>query len=129
MEKLIDAIKYQRIIDWNHEKIVLENGMELTLDETMADCCASASGTWGQVELDAIITNIEIEVTRYQEEIYDTGECESTATVTIFNNQNEVCARGFASADDGNCGYYYSVCSLVVKLNEKVIEQVKVVDC
>ena len=127
MKKLIETIKYQRITEWNEEEIILENGMVLSLEETDSDCCASASGEWIDVKLDAIITDIQIKIDSYQEETYGTEE--SKATVTIFNNRNEVCAIGKAEADSGNGAYYYSVCSLVVRLNNEELFEEKVMDC
>ena len=43
-------------------------------------------------------------------------------TVTIYHNQNPI-AIADCEADAGNGGYYYSVCSLVIKnVHYKVVE-------
>lgn len=69
------------------------------------------AGEFKDVKLDAIITDIKIgeQVT----EGSDWGETTSTNTVTIYHNQNPI-ALAECEADDGNCGYYYSVASLVI---------------
>lgn len=107
---------YHRIIKWEENKIVLDNGLELRIEETEQDCCAHAAGDFRNVKLDAAITYVgDIIYEPYV--VGDSYGC--SATVTIMHNQNVIC-RAMADADAGNGGYYYSVASFVVRpLNEE----------
>ena len=102
---------FHRIVEWEDNRIVLDNGMELRIEETEQDCCAGASGQFEDVVLDAAITNIsDIEYEPWEDD--DTYGC--CATVTIMHNRNLICkATGYADA--GNGGYYYSIASFVVR--------------
>lgn len=52
----------------------------------------------------------------------DFGEYSMRNTVTLYHNQNPI-AIADCEADAGNGGYYYSVCSLVIKnVHYKVVE-------
>lgn len=115
--KMRNAMLYHRIIEWEDNTITLDNGMQLTIEETDQDCCASASGTFTNVVLDAAITdvsNIEYEPYDWREDgdSIDTYGCK--AKVTIMHNQNIIC-QAEADADAGNGGYYYSIASFIVR--------------
>ena len=76
------------------------------------DCCAYAGGEFKNVKLDAVITDIKI---------FDKGKRgyngdghTSYAEVVVYHNRNEI-AKAKCTANDGNGGYYYSVCALKVK--------------
>ena len=103
---------FHRIVEWKDNRIVLDNGMELRIEETEQDCCAGASGQFEDVVLDAAITHIsDIEYEPWQDD--DTYGC--YATVTIMHNRNLICkATGYADA--GNGGYYFSIASFCVKM-------------
>ena len=111
-EELREILLYRKITSWDGNTIVLDNGIEISIEETDQDCCAHASGEFTDVVLDAAITNVgDIQYESWNDD--DTYGC--CATVTIVHNRNIICkAEGYADA--GNGGYYYSVASFVVKL-------------
>ena len=43
-DELRKAMLYHRIVEWKDNYIRLDNGMELRIEETEQDCCASAYG-------------------------------------------------------------------------------------
>ena len=49
---------YHKIVEWEDNRIVLDNGMILKIEGTEQDCCAVASGTFKDVVLDAAITYV-----------------------------------------------------------------------
>ena len=85
-ETLREQLLFKKIVAWTEDMLTLDDGTEITIECSEQDCCAGAGGTFKDVVLDAVITNIEI----------------GREHVTEFEY-------------DGNGGYYYSVCSLVVK--------------
>ncbi|MDQ0154973.1 DUF7448 domain-containing protein [Robertmurraya andreesenii] len=101
---------YKRIVEWDENKLVLDDGTIVTLEESEQDCCASASGKFSNVKLDAVITNVEV---GEQVNIPDEYTTINEVTVTLFHNQNPI-ALAEMTADAGNGGYYYSVGSFVV---------------
>ena len=101
---------YHKIVEWEDNRIVLDNGMVLKIEETEQDCCAVASGTFKDVVLDAAITYVgDIKYKPWKDD--DTYGC--SASVTIMHNRNVIC-RAEANADAGNGGCYYSIASFVV---------------
>lgn len=119
LEELNKKLLYKRIVEWNENKLVLEDGNIITLEESESDCCASAIGEFSNVVLDAVITNVEIgEVIN----IPDNDTIINEVKVTLFHNQNPV-ALAEMTADAGNGGYYYSVGSFVVNgIHYKIVE-------
>ena len=111
-EELRNAMLYHRIVEWNGNYIKLDNGMELRIEETAQDCCASADGQFEDVKLDAAITAIsDIKYEHWEDG--DTYGC--SAVVTIMHNRNIIC-KAIGNADAGNGGYYYSIASFCVKM-------------
>ena len=103
---------FHRIVEWKDNYIRLDNGMELRIEETAQDCCASAWGQFEDVKLDAAITAIsDIHCEHWEDD--DTYGC--SATVTIMHNRNLIC-KAIGNADAGNGGYYYSIASFCVKM-------------
>lgn len=113
---LKEQMLYHRIVKWDENTIVLDNGLTLSIEETEQDCCACACGEFKDVVLDAAITNIsDIHYTPWEDG--DTYGC--SASITILHNRNIIC-MALADADAGNGGYYYSIASLIVHpVNEK----------
>lgn len=110
--ELREAMLYHRIVEWDDNTIVLDNGMRLTIEETEQDCCAGAHGQFEDVVLDAAITYVgDIHYEPWSDD--DTYGC--SATVTIMHNRNLIC-KAVADADAGNGGYYYSIASFIVKM-------------
>ena len=113
--QLKEKLLYHRIVKWNDNKIVLDNGVTIAIEETERDCCASAQGTFTNVQLEAVITS----VTNPKYEAWEDGDtygCE--AVVKFLHNQNLIC-QAKANADAGNGGYYFSVASFVITENNK----------
>lgn len=111
-EELRNAMLYHRIVEWEDNYIKLDNGMELRIEETEQDCCASAGGEFTDVKLDAAITSVSDIQYQHWEDGYTYG---CSAVVTIMHNRNIIC-RAIGDADAGNGGYYYSIASFCVKM-------------
>jgi len=110
IEDLGKDLLYKRIIKWDKDTLTLEDGTIVTLEESEQDCCATAHGEFSNVELDAVITNVDVgEV----ENIPDDDTDINHVKVTLFHNLNPI-ALAEMTADAGNGGYYYSVGSFVV---------------
>jgi hypothetical protein len=110
LKDLNKHLLYKRIIEWNKDKLVLDDGTVITLETSEQDCCAGAYGEFSNVELDAVITNVEV---GEQVNIPDDDTNINEVRVTLFHNQNPI-ALAEMTADAGNGGYYYSVGSFVV---------------
>lgn len=111
LEELKEMLLHKRIVKWDKDFLLLEDGTRVTIEMSESDCCAYASGEFKDVSLDAIIADIKIGEQVKEES--DWGETTSTNTVTIYHNQNPI-ALAECEANDGNGGYYYSVASLVI---------------
>lgn len=110
LEDLPKLLLYKRIVAWNKDRLVLEDGTMITLETSEQDCCAGAYGTFSEVELDAVITDISI---GEMVDVPDDDTIINEVKVVIYHNQNPIAkAEMFATA--GNGGYYYSVGSFVV---------------
>lgn len=129
MEKLSfedfrQLLLYKRVTEWNKEEnyIVLEDGIKLTIEMTDWDCCASASGEFEDVVLDAAITDVT--EPKYKPWKYDdTYGC--SAVVKMLHNQNLIC-KAIGSADAGNGGYYYSIASFIVTIPKETAKQYQI---
>ena len=113
-EELRQMLLYRRIVKWEENTIVLDNGIEISIEETDQDCCAHASGEFTDVVLDAAITDVK-DIQYEPWEYGDWGAYGCRATMTIMHNRNIIC-KAVGDADAGNGGYYYSVASFVVKI-------------
>lgn len=111
VEELKELLLYKRIVKWDKDFLLLEDGTKVTIEMSESDCCASAGGEFQNVSLDAVITDVKIGEQTKEED--DWGETTSTNTVTIYHNQNPI-ALAELEANDGNGGFYYSVGSLVI---------------
>lgn len=110
-EELLEKLLFKRIVEWDEDKLVLSDGLVVTIEMSESDCCAFAGGQFKDVKLDAIITNVELgEETSYYNGDYTTY----SNTLTFFHNMNPIAVADM-TADDGNGGYYYSVGSVVIK--------------
>lgn len=111
LEELKELLLYKRIVKWDEDFLLLDDGTKVTIETSESDCCAYADGEFKDVKLDAIITDVKI-----GEQVTEESGCRTTKnknTVTIFHNQNPI-ALAECSANDGNGGYYYSVGSIVI---------------
>jgi hypothetical protein len=120
LEELKELLLLKRIVKWDKDFLLLEDGTKVTVEMSESDCCAYAGGEFKDVKLDAVITDVKIgeQVT----EKIGGGTTESKNTVTIYHNQNPI-ALAECEANDGNGGYYYSVASIVIgKIHFPVVE-------
>lgn len=119
LEELKELLICKRIVKWDKDFLLLEDGTKVTIEMSESDCCAYAGGEFKNVKLDAVITDVKIgEPTKFGND--DGTTCENT--VTIYHNQNPI-ALAECEANDGNGGYYYSVGSLVIgKIHFPVVE-------
>ncbi|HGP8776019.1 TPA: hypothetical protein ACLXDP_002144, partial [Streptococcus pneumoniae] len=60
LEELKELLLFKRIVKWDKDFLLLEDGTKVTIEMSESDCCASAGGEFQDVSLDAVITNIEI---------------------------------------------------------------------
>jgi hypothetical protein len=115
-EEFRSMLLYHRIVKWDCNKIVLDNGISISIEETEQDCCASAGGVFQTVTLDAAITYVSEPKYDYKEE--EGGEYSTSAIVKFLHNQNLICQAN-GEADAGNGGYYYSIASFVIRVPNK----------
>ena len=119
IEELKQSLLYKTITAWDNNSLTLSDGTKVTIECTNNECCAWAGGEFKDVTLDAIVTDVTIgEITTFGD------PCDMTTnkvTITVYHNQNPI-ALAECYADNGNGGYYYSVCSLVVNgVNHPVV--------
>lgn len=120
LEELKELLLYKRIVKWDKDSLLLDDGTKVTIEMSESECCAYADGEFKDVKLDAIITDVKVGEQVTKKEEY--GTTENSNTVTIYHNQNPI-ALAECEANDGNGGYYYSVGSLVVgKIHFPVVE-------
>ena len=114
-EELKEKLLYRYIVEWDDNKIVLDNGVTIAIEETAQDCCASAEGEFTDVVLNAAITS----VTEPKYKAWDDGDTYGCrAVVKFLHNRNLICQAN-ADADAGNGGYYFSVASLKKTLDKQ----------
>lgn len=108
-------IEGKRVTSATGDLLTLDDGTTLHLYMSASDCCAHASGEWvtHPDNLEAVITDVKIEVTEQNKD--DGDGSTSTAVVTILHNQNPI-AQAACYANDGNGGYYFSVLSMCVRV-------------
>lgn len=111
ISEVAEKIKLKKIVYWSKDELKLEDGTIITIECSENDCCAWAGGEFEAVKLDAVITDIQIIDKGYKK--FNGDGNTSYAQVVIYHNQNEI-AVADCTADDGNGGYYYSVCALRV---------------
>lgn len=115
-EEFRSMLLYHRIVEWNDNKIVLDNGISISIEETEQDCCASASGVFENVVLDAAITYVS--EPKYNLNGVWGAEYSTSAIVKFLHNQNLIC-QASGEADAGNGGYYYSIASFVIRVPDE----------
>lgn len=115
-EEFRSMLLYHRIVEWSNNKIVLDNGISISIEETEQDCCASASGVFENVVLDAAITYVS--EPKYNFNGVWGAEYSTSAIVKFLHNQNLIC-QASGEADAGNGGYYYSIASFVIRVPDE----------
>lgn len=110
--KIKEQLLYKRIVEWDVNKIVLDDGTEVHFETTEQDCCAGGYGNFSNVKLDAMITDVvEVENKSYYDEDIDTAVNE--VKIAIYHNQNPI-AQADIYTDAGNGAYYYSITSMII---------------
>lgn len=111
-QDMIDRLVGKRIVEWSEDYLKLDDGTVITIEMTESDCCATASGEFKNVELEAVITDIRFNKpilnNRCEDETYSTQE------VVFVHNQNKI-GQADLYADNGNGDYYYSVVAFKIK--------------
>jgi hypothetical protein len=110
-DELKEFLLYKRIAEWDENTLILDDFTFISIECTDWDCCAGAGGTFSDVELDAVITDIKIGDVK---NINDSDTVVREIEMKIFHNQNKVVSVN-AEANAGNGGYYYSVASVVLR--------------
>ena len=119
-EKFKEMVLYHQIVEWDDNKIVLDNGLVIAIEETAQDCCAEAQGDFSDVVLQAAITSVS--EPKYEPwENGDTYGC--SAVVKFLHNRNLICQAN-GDADAGNGGYYFSIASFVVSWKDNPDEPI-----
>ena len=117
-EKIKDKVNLKKIVSWGWNFLILEDNTKIEIVCSDQECCAGAGGTFSDVVLDALITDVVLGEIESEEDDTITN----SVTVTIFHNQNPI-AIAECQADAGNGGYYYSVCSFQIgEVHYKVVE-------
>lgn len=110
ISKIKEQLLYKRIVEWDVNKIILDDGTKVHFETTEWDCCAGGHGSFSNVKLDAMITDVvEIENKKYYDGDTDVNEVK----IAIYHNQNPI-AQADVYTDAGNGGYYYSVTSMII---------------
>lgn len=110
-EQLNELLLYKRIVEWDKDKLVLDDGLVVELECTDRSCsCVTAYGEFKDVELDAVITDVKV---GDEEDILDDRTEGSRNTITILHNQNEIAVAEMIAEANESYGYY-SVGSIVI---------------
>lgn len=112
--ELKKALLYHRIVEWDSDHLLLDDGTKVTIECTEQDCCANAWGEFKDVKLDAIITDVKLENERTDSPWGTDDETVNSVDLVIYHNRNRI-ATAECNADNGNGGYYYSVGAVRVK--------------
>lgn len=108
--KIKEQLLYKRIVEWDVNKLILDDGTKVYFETTEWDCCAGGHGSFSNVKLDAMITDVvEVENIEYNDGDTDVNEVK----IAIYHNQNPI-AQADVYTDAGNGGYYYSVTSMII---------------
>jgi len=114
VNELKKALLYHRIVEWDSNHLLLDDGTKVTIECTEQDCCADAWGEFKNVKLDAVITDVKLENERTVNPYGDEDEAVNSVDIVIYHNRNRI-ATAECNADNGNGGYYYSVGAVRVK--------------
>lgn len=110
ISKIKEQLLYKRIVEWDVNKIILDDGTKVYFETTEWDCCAGGHGSFSNVKLDAMVTDVvEVENIEYNDGDTDVNEVK----IAIYHNQNPI-AQADVYTDAGNGGYYYSVTSMII---------------
>ena len=120
--ELKKALLYKKVIEWDKDHLLLDDGTKVTIECVDVDCCANAWGEFKDVKLDAVITDVKLENER-TDNPYGEEETVNSVDLVIYHNRNRI-ATAECNADNGNGGYYYSVGAVRVKDIDYVV-----VDC
>lgn len=60
LEELKELLLLKRIVKWDKDFLLLEDGTKVTIEMSESECCAYAGGEFKNVKLDAVITDVKI---------------------------------------------------------------------
>ena len=81
LEELKELLLLKRIVKWDKDFLLLEDGTKVTIEMSESDCCAYAGGEFKDVKLDAVITDVKIGEQVMKEEYCGTTENRNTVTI------------------------------------------------
>ena len=111
-----DILNGHTIVKADNDKLILDNGVVLTMFQSEFDCCSIAEGTWG------IINNAENKGITDVEVNYNEDNKENYITINILHDNNLI-ATGNGFANTGSSYMYLSSLSLKVTVEDNVEEE------
>lgn len=111
-----DILNGHTIVEADNDKLILDNGVVLTMFQSEFDCCSIAEGTWGIINNaeNKGITDVEVNYSEVDEENY--------ITINILHDNNLI-ATGNGFANTGSSYMYLSSLSLKVTVEDNVEEE------
>lgn len=111
-----DILNGHTIVKADNDKLILDNGVVLTMFQSEFDCCSIAEGTWGIINNaeNKGITDVEVNYSEVDEENY--------ITINILHDNNLI-ATGNGFANTGSSYMYLSSLSLKVTVEDNVEEE------
>lgn len=111
-----DILNGHTIVEADNDKLILDNGIVLTMFQSEFDCCSIAEGTWKIINNaeNKGITDVEVNYSEVDEENY--------ITINILHDNNLI-ATGNGFANTGSSYMYLSSLSLKVTVEDKAEEE------
>lgn len=108
---LKDQILGHKIITWEWNTIVLDNGAVLSIEESEL-----YGNAWTYVEFHKVVPNVEItSISNIKYDPWKNGNAYGCkASVNILHNKKVICTA-FAETNSGVDGRYYSVVSFIMR--------------
>ena len=111
-----DILNGHTIVKADNDKLILDNGVVLTMFQSEFDCCSIAEGTW------KIINNAKNKGITDVEVNYNEVDGENYITINILHDNNLI-ATGNGFADTGLSYMYFSSLSLKVTVEDDTEEE------
>lgn len=111
-----DILNGHTIVKADNDKLILDNGVVLTMFQSEFDCCSIAEGTWKIINnaKNKGITDVEVNYNEVDEENY--------ITINILHDNNLI-ATGNGFANTGTSYMYFSSLSLKVTVEDDTEEE------
>lgn len=127
ISQLKERLEGHRVVALSTNTLTLDDGAIIKLYPSYEGCtCVTTEGTWTEGDaVDAIITDVSLEVTHAHVPREKGSEERYSAAVIKVLHDNNVVARGSCIATSGRDGFYASVMSL--KISEEALDDFKMV--